>query len=357
MDEGSSEARPEETATDSGPVEPTAESPIENIDENNTGESSNISALEKTPEKLLREEIWYNSENGNALTSYRYEYDEAGRLIRRTNYSDSGEVKSWQEYEYDSNGRKVYEGYRYGEHRIEGDTDTWSKYEYNENGKIVYETRGGGDSINGYCNYTCDYEYDILGKLVSSTSYSSVTALTVTSEYDDNENKTKETTLDRNSGETILREYEYDHDGHLIKTTQTASALTIVIQEAEYDRNGNQLETKTYNSDGSISTWHEYGYDSMGNETKHISYNSDGSIGSWIEREYDNDGKIIKETSYHSDGSIDFENEYQYNDHGDPVTFSQDAGGLAVGANYEYDEDGNKIKETGLGCWIEYIYE
>ena len=22
-----------------------------------------------------------------------------------------------------------------------------------------------------------------------------------------------------------------------------------------------------------------------------------------------------------------------------------------------YDEDGNKIKETGIGCWTEYIYE
>ena len=101
----------------------------------------------------------------------------------------------------------------------------------------------------------CDYEYDIFGKLVSSTSYSSVTALTITSEYDGNENETKRITLDRNSGKTTLCEYEYDNNGNLIRATQTTDELTIVIQEASYDNSGNQLEAKTYNDDGSICTW------------------------------------------------------------------------------------------------------
>lgn len=350
IDEGSSEAQPEEAAVDSGSEESTSENPTENSDEDD-----NITIFEELSKKLLREEIWYSSADGHVLQSYRYEYDEVGHLLKRTSYSDSGDVKSWNEYEYDGNGRKVYSAD--GCHP-EGSIDGWCKYEYNEDGKIIHETRGGSDSVNNFCNYTCDYEYNILGNLISSTSYSSVTALTITSEYDSNENKTKETSSDPNSGKTTLYEYEYGSNGKLIKTTQTTDALTIIIQEAEYDNNGNKLEEKTYNYDGSICTWHEYEYDSIGNEIKHICYSSDGSIYFRHEREYDNDGNIIKEISYNNDDSIDFVNEYRYNDNGYLVLLSQDSGGgLVVGAEYEYDEDGNKIKETGFGCWIEYIFE
>ena len=349
-DEDSREARPEEVAADSGGEKSTSETPTENTDEDD-----NITIFEESPKKLLREEIWHSSEDGHVLRSYRYEYDEAGHLSKYTDYSDSGDISSWREYEYDDNGHRIYsaEGCK-----VDGSIDTWYEYEYNENGKKIHETRGGGSVAAKFSNYLCEYEYDIFGNLVSSTSYSSVTALTITSEYDGNENEIKRTTLDRNSGKITLCEYEYDSNGNLIRTTQTTDELTIVIQEAAYDNNGNQLEEKTYNYDGSFCTWHEFGYDSIGNETTHICYNSDGSIQFRREREYDNNGNVVKEISYNNNGGIDFENEYQYNDDGYLVLFSQNSGsGFVVGAEYEYDEDGNKIKETGIGCWTEYIYE
>ena len=349
VDEDSCEAQPEEVAADSGSEESTSETPTKNTDENDT-----ITVFEESPEKLLREEIWYSSEDGHILQSYHYEYDEAEHLSKCTNYSDSGDVKSWREYEYDDNGHRIYssEGCK-----IDGSIDTWCEYEYNENGKKIHITGGGSTGANKFNNYLCDYEYDIFGNLVSSTSYSSVTALTIISEYDSNENEIKRTTLDRNSGKTTLCEYEYDSNGNLIRTTQITDELTIVIQEAAYDNNGHQLEEKTYNYDGSFCTWHEFGYDSIGNETTHICYNSDGSIQFRREREYDNNGNVVKEISYNN-GGMDFENEYQYNDDGYLVLFSQNSGGgFVVGAEYEYDEDGNKIKETGIGCWTEYVYE
>lgn len=347
VDEGSSEAEPEEATVDRSSEESTTEIPTENTDEDD-----NITIFEESPKKLLREEIMYGS-NEYILNDYRYEYDEAGRLLKRTEYSDSGDVKSWNEYEYDSNGHRIYsaEGCK-----NDGSIDTWCKYEYNENGKRIHETMGGSDGVNNFCNYMCDYEYNILGNLISSTSYSSVTALTITSEYDSNENETQKTILDRNSGETILYEYEYDSNGHLIKTAQTTDVLTIVIQEAEYDNNGNKFEEKTYDYDGNIMTWSEY---SMGKETKYISYKSDGSISSQLEREYDNGGNKIKEIiSFNNDGSIiTYENEYKYNDNGYLVVFSQNSHGLVYTTEYEYDEDGNKIKETGPGYCTEYIFE
>ncbi len=349
-DEDSREARPEEVAADSGGEKSTSETPTENTDEDD-----NITIFEESPKKLLREEIWHSSEDGHVLRSYRYEYDEAGHLSKYTDYSDSGDISSWREYEYDDNGHRIYsaEGCK-----VDGSIDTWYEYEYNENGKKIHETRGGGSVAAKFSNYLCEYDYDIFGNLVSSTSYSSVTALTITSEYDGNENEIKRTTLDRNSGKITLCEYEYDSNGNHIRTTQTTDELTIVIQEAAYDNNGNQLEEKTYNYDGSFCTWHEFGYDSIGNETTHICYNSDGSIQFRREREYDNNGNVVKEISYNNNGGIDFENEYQYNDDGYLVLFSQNSGsGFVVGAEYEYDEDGNKIKETGIGCWTEYIYE
>mgnify|MGYP007033166978 CR=1 FL=1 len=349
VDEVTSEAQPEEAAVGNGNEESTSENPNEKTDEDDS-----ITIFEESPKKLLREEIWYSSADGHVLQSYRYEYDEVGRLIKCIHYSDSDEITSWREYEYNGNGRRIYsaEGCK-----SDGSIDTWCEYEYNENGKKIHETRGGSTGANKFSNYLCDYEYDILGNLISSTSYSSVTALTITSEYDSNENEITRTTLDRNSGKTTLCEYEYDSNGKLIKTTQTTDALTIVIQEATYDNDGNQLEEKTYNYDGSICTWHEYGYDSLGNEITHICYNSDGSIQFRYEEEYDNNGNIIKEIHYLNDDILDFVNEYQYNDDGYLASMSQKSGELLVSAEYEYDEDGNKIRETGFGCWIEYIFE
>lgn len=395
VEESSSEVQPEEAADDSSSEESTSENPTENTDEND-----NITISEESPKKLLREEIWHSSEDGHVVQSYHYEYDEAGRWIKRTNYSDSGDINSWIEYEYDGNGHMIYsaEGCK-----IDGSIDTWREYEYNENGKKIHITGGGSTGANKFNNYLCDYEYDILGNLISSTSYSSVTALTITSEYDDSENEIKRTTLDRNSGKITLCEYEYDGNGNLIRTTQTTDELTIVIQEAAYDNNGNQLEEKTYYYgdsiyDGSINVWHEYEYDSNGNEIKHEirNYNPDGSIDTWYgyeydsngnetkyerkiynndgicfryeryEKEYDNDGNIIKEIQYIKDDSINFENEYeyeydyeyQYKEKGYLVLISKvSKDGTIYNTEYEYDEEGNTIKEPGLGCWIEYVFE
>lgn len=394
-DEDSREARPEEVAADSGGEKSTSETPTENTDEDD-----NITIFEESPKKLLREEIWHSSEDGHVLRSYRYEYDEAGHLSKYTDYSDSGDISSWREYEYDDNGHRIYsaEGCK-----VDGSIDTWYEYEYNENGKKIHETRGGGSVAAKFSNYLCEYDYDIFGNLVSSTSYSSVTALTITSEYDGNENEIKRTTLDRNSGKITLCEYEYDSNGNLIRTIQTTDELTIVIQEAAYDNNGNQLEEKTYNYgdsiyNGSINVWHEYEYDSNGNKIKHEirNYNPDGSIDTWYgyeydsngnetkyerkiynndgicfryeryEKEYDNDGNIIKEIQYIKDDSINFENEYeyeydyeyQYKEKGYLVLISKvSKDGTIYNTEYEYDEEGNTIKEPGLGCWIEYVFE
>lgn len=207
IDESASKTDLEEPVADSSSEESTAENPTENIDEDDS-----ITIFEESPKKLLREEIWHSSEDGHVLQSYYYEYDEAGHLSKCTNYSDSGEINSWREYEYDGNGRMIYSA---DVCKPDGSIDTWCKYEYNENGKKIHETKGGSTGANKFSNYLC--------------------------------------------------EYEYDNNGNLIRATQTTDELTIVIQEASYDNSGNQLEAKTYNDDGSICTWSEYGYDSIAN--------------------------------------------------------------------------------------------
>ena len=152
VDEDSCEAQPEEVAADSGSEESTSETPTKNTDENDT-----ITVFEESPEKLLREEIWYSSEDGHILQSYHYEYDEAEHLSKCTNYSDSGDVKSWREYEYDDNGHRIYssEGCK-----IDGSIDTWCEYEYNENEV---------DVITGL-DFYLDYKKKLLGNKLERQS-------------------------------------------------------------------------------------------------------------------------------------------------------------------------------------------
>lgn len=115
-------------------------------------------------------------------------------------------------------------------------------------------------------------------------------------------------------------EYEYDQDGNLVKIKEYDSYGT-PRAEYEYFEDGKKKKEVQYNLEGGVSReieWNRKGY-----VVYSADYDIDGNIRDKREAELDANDEIIKWTFYNGDGIVE-----------ERVI------------KYEYDENGNKIKET-----------
>ena len=233
-------------------------------------------------------------------------HEETVALTKSWTYTNDGITWHQNEYEYDDQGnvtkihRFTYEGDKYVEERVE-------EYEYDDMGRIV-KYRGGEVQVeNGDINWDTQYQavYDGKGNI----------------RKDRYEN-------DKHSERAV---YEYDRHGVLRKIK--------IFEKYEDDK-------KEY-----LSTYEKY--DSRGNIVKEESY-SHGKL-SWVRKyKYDKQGNIIKEVCYSHgilDNTIECTIEYKYDDLGN-LTFKRLDGGYGTGKEdameYEYDEQGNEIRETRI---------
>lgn len=207
-----------------------------------------------------------NSEIGSSVTSYQYEYDEAGN-------------------------KRVMECY--------ADERVSYRREYDETGTLRAEIRYRTDTSVPAGTISSIEEYDSEGRKILYKSYSydnpEMVSMWIISEYsEDGKNKT-EITCDSNgnpvSEETSYANYEeYDAEGNLIRTFESTSAGYRTYQETNYDTNGNIISIIYCNmeDDGSISKSyrHEYEYDENNNLVKETEINPANEAVSWYEYTY-----------------------------------------------------------------------
>ena len=254
---------------------------------------------------------------------------------------------------------------------------------------ILDEGMGKCGSENGIDLLGQRKEYILAGMVAVGTN-------TTTNRYDDDGSILYECVWegDTNGNEKRDQTVYYDEMGEII-----------YLGEHKYDRNGNQIEYKyrEYDSDGNLSNYFHkaWEYDADGKEVGNIDYDANDNIQDRTEYDYDIDGKLIRETCYFRDGEIYRQRveEIEYDSSGNEIKREQnnaygqtakivstyDENGkliICVKYNdngrhiyekikYEYDENGNNIKEIhyknpetvgywserDLAYWMEYKYD
>lgn len=240
----------------------------------------------------VREDIYY--EDGTLYRYLIYTYENG--VVKVTFYNWDGTVDYWEIREHDADtGREKIT--RYDEN---GEPEQVS--EYDENGILRKEIRyySNGDIFEN--------EYDGEGNLVRSVSYRDGGVMTSMEEYDGRGNKLNEYMYDSN-GNRWGYEYEYDEEDRRIRETTINSDGSIDrILLSEYDERGNCIRETTCDGDGTVrsSSVHEYGVDSRDSEgaVKSTIYHADGTINYYIIWQHNESGQVIDGTYYNADGSL-----------------------------------------------------
>lgn len=226
--------------------------------------------------KKIQYDIYGENEEGRTdyvtlWIEYKYDYDEAGRIAKKTEYNEDGTLRNWKEFTYDGDGNLILEE----KYRSDGKRDTVT--EYRADGQELKYTQYS----DGKAYFSISYTYDPEGHLLS----------------------------ERRSGAgwaDYNRVYEYNEDGKLIRYTYYDGMNRVELCETfEYSAGKRRRESTWYDNDGTTTvTSGEAEYDDAGRCIKSTYYEEDGSLGGWYEHEYDDAGNHTKETQYASDGSV-----------------------------------------------------
>lgn len=224
-------------------------------------------------------------------------------LVTETYYDGEGAVTSQDQikYEYDAAGNQI----RVSSYPGDG---TYYEYKYDDSGNLSEEVSYG----NGVVIRHVKYEYDEDGHRIKSMTF-----------YNDDRFK-------------MLTVYEYHYYGNLIrKTTYYYSGRKIdkISDAYEYDWNSHLMIRKAFCREDILDGTEEYTYDGSGNLIKEESYDKEGNAFWFIGYDYDKNGNVIEETT------------------------------LSYIKKYEYDGQNNKTKEIyylmdgSMDHYIEFTYE
>ena len=251
-------------------------------------------------------------------------FDSNGRIISEQIINSSGYLSSWK-YEYDSDGNRVFqefEGYF---------NEEWQsierKYEY-ENGLLKKEIKK---------------DRTTMAESVMINYYDSENRITKTERFEEEKLISEEIiTYGENS-----KNIEFFENGELSwKRTEIFDSENRIIELASEDAGGETGEIY-------------YGYDEWGNECKHIDYENGNLVYNITKKYSGKDMPVFTKILYPDDAmAVD---KFEYDESGKLTEkFSwSNSGGLSVSGwwQYEYDENGNLIKEKGYGCWKDYPKE
>ena len=181
-------------------------------------------------------------------------------------------------------------------------------------------------------------------------------------------------TFDPKYGTHSIYRYQYDECGRntITESLNVKSGGTVIYFD-QYDANGLLVQTGNINADGTTYGVTTYEYDEKGRPIRQegplgilggvtvLEYDEDGNIikvigpdGDVCERIYDTDGNIIEELYTGARGDMR-KTVYEYNSHGDLVKRTTE--NEVDVYEYEYDEQGNKIKFVYDGGWDEWEYD
>jgi len=256
-------------------------------------------------------------------------YDVAGRVLEVT---DHGSPLRVTHYEYDELGRQtaVIQNYQDGIYDSERpDQDLTSLTIYNEAGQAAARVQAAGSHV------TTTYEYDALGRLVTTTNALSGTSVT---RYDALGRRTE--TIDaegqvtgyehdaagrlvkqRIAGQQRITRYAYDPLDRRVAATDALTHTTVYT----YDAAGRQSRTR--DAEGNVTT---FAYDALGRRT--MTTDADGVT---VYSIYDALGRLVETRD-----ELDNRTRYSYDALGSRVAMTN-ARGYAT--RYEYDGVGRLI--------------
>jgi hypothetical protein len=279
----------------------------------------------KDAQRLLEKfEIRFSEQRGSDGTFYRYVYDGNGNLIEEeSRYPDGYESRS--EYEYNEQGEQI---------RLVFTSDTMQsettfRYEYNADGKMIRR-----ESVDQYGGKMVDeFSYDAQGNQIKAVSSDASGVYNVVEfVFDEDGNVTKNRFVDRNGHETLY-EYTYDSNGNRTKYVVHSHDGQKDVIEYSYDEKGNQTGYRYVDHNGGV-TETVYTLDSAGNPIRAVTTYDYGT--ETITRAYHANGALAEERIRieQNDGTV---NEYciTYNEYGLRIKWEDAKTGEITTTEYE----------------------
>lgn len=262
-----------------------------------------------------------------------------------------------EEYEFDSEGRKLRYLPSYGCDYIE--------YAYDTDGNLVQEVRyelesnGCDAKIKSWVEYS--YEEDEAGEILQmGWEYYQDGTLHYETVHDSEGERQKEITYREDGQLWAVREYDsskrqywftdYDEEGNIERQYRS-----------DFDDKGNEILYVEYDAEGNISPvrgcacdpeevipyWrYENIYDESGNLLRQIVYDIDGVQTGYVENAYDENANLVEETEYDAKNAEIYHAECTYDQKGNLVerySFSEEYQERNK-TIYEYDGRGNCIE-------------
>ena len=238
-------------------------------------------------------------------SAYTFTYDELGCLLTVDNAGTPGVPNVVLTYTYDEEGNIVAV-----RDTIEGEAGGITTYEYDELDRVTQIAQTG----NGVTEKRVDFAYDAIGQYQSMTRYSDLegTNLVVESSYDYDEANRLTSLTHSNSSETVaFYEFVYDAASRITQitdvdgTTDYSYDETDQLVEADRTDEANPDEFYTYDANGNrlSSSRHGEGYET-GLNNRLV---SDGTYN----YEYDQEGNLVRQTEIVTGAEREFEWDYR----------------------------------------------
>lgn len=242
---------------------------------------------------------------------------------------------------------------------VEYTLDSIIKYEYDTKGNVIQETQYNEEG-KGVSEYF-EYKYDINDTVMIKIEWNSSPFKFDRTDYDKNGNLVewksyKEGNLwscykcKYNSSGNEIESDSYDNDGSLLYS-----------YKYEYDIKGNLVEQKQYyyyeDLGRKLNSSYRFWYDSNRNMTEKIFYDESGELWTSTKYEYDADGNMIEEKIYNENGSLRTFSKYEYDINGNKINYKEYMSDGLLLREKEYDQNGYMIKNYSWLSKRLYIYK
>ena len=261
-------------------------------------------------------ELTKDYDNNSLYVENEYFYDSNWNILKEVNYNASGEVYNQTEYEYVGEKLMTELSTQYSNDKYK------TEYEYYEDGTLKSQTYYSAYDGEPFIQDSITlYSYDELGNKMESQYFNDTLSwITV---YDKNNNKIQyESYIYGELSESY--ECKYDQYENITYSLQKNSfGETEVTNSYEYDKDGNVISMQEYIDIGNgpyLNLEYKHEYDSYGKEIRYTSYyyndteltNKHFDKTRSAEYEYDINGNLIKETWYYRDSTVWYRTEYEY---------------------------------------------
>lgn len=235
-------------------------------------------AAEGEAENIVKDKETYKTYDldGNVTKTVVDKY-ENNRVVRETETDANENTTRDIGYEYDDQGRESKE-IEYDIHDPQKQVSA-KGYEYNENGQVAKETRYG------------ENDEDVKG----STTF----------EYNEDGSKKAETEFNAAGKKTELR--EFNEKGQTVKTTEydpeAAEETVTKVTEAEFNDKDQKVKDTVKDAQGNVTETVEYEYNDQNLVTKEIHKDAQGNVTKTVTNTYDENGNLTETNALDAAGN------------------------------------------------------